>query len=155
MTAKKIYLQPSEIVYNGMLDLMDSQNGKEIYRDYRNRELRFTVKMFDATWTLRFTSMIIDRSRSEAAIEIIETKGQTPDEETSCEAFHNSETHSEAFRDGETFHDSETHGDGELEDELRCLSDSVLRREYAMLDAMLLIGTPLEVKYNDGRKIEI
>ena len=143
MTARKIYLQPSEIVYNGMLDLMDSQNGMEISRDSRNRELRFTVKMFDAAWTLRFTSAQIDRSRIEASIEIIETKGRTPGEAMHFEASQDEGTNGNASPGNETI------------DELRCLSSSVLRREYAMLDAMLLIGTPLEVVYNEEGGIEL
>ena len=38
----------------------------------------------------------------------------------------------------------------ELEDELEALSGYVLRREFALLDTMLIIGTPCEVTYSEG-----
>jgi len=110
---KKIYLQPSGIVYKGMLDLMDAQNGKEIFSDYTQRTLYFNVIMFDMVWVLQFTAMSVESNRCEV------TLGVKPENDA-------------------------------LGEELRSLADSVLRREYAMLDAMLLIGTPLEVTYSEG-----
>ena len=41
--------------------------------------------------------------------------------------------------------------DGAAQEELQILADCVLRREYAMLDAMLLIGTPFEVTYSEDK----
>lgn len=112
MTAKKIYLLSSMIVYKGMLDLMDSQNGQVILEDYAQRILHFSVVMFDMIWTLRFNAAAIDRTRCEAALDI-----------------------------------KEESLDGEPWEETRVLAGSVLRREFAMLDAMLLIGTPNEVYF--------
>ena len=114
MTVKKLFLQSSEIVYNGMLDVIDSQSGKEIYGDCEKKKLHFIVRMFEKTWTLKFTVAAVDRTRCESALEVMEAE------------------------------DAEE----EIQKELRLLSDNVLRREYAILEAMMLIGTPLETKYD-------
>ena len=103
---RKIYLQPGGIVFNGICDLLDAQNGKEILRDSRANTLHFTVRMFERTWALRVTAAAIDESRCEVALEVANE-----------------------------------------EREMRELAGYVLRRELALLDAMLLIGTPLEVRY--------
>lgn len=114
MLARKIYLQPSRVVYKGMLDLMDSQRGKKISCDCERLSLRFHVLMFDEEWGLRFTVRTIDRNRCEAVLEVKET------------------------------------GEWESCGELRALADCLLRREYAMLDAMLLIGTPFETSCGEA-----
>jgi hypothetical protein len=39
------------------------------------------------------------------------------------------------------------------EDELMALAGYVLRREFALLDAMLIIGTPCEVTFDNGEAV--
>ena len=99
----------------GMTDLMDAQNGKEIFSDELRRTLHLNAMMFGRIWEFRFTTLMIDRSRCEVTLEVLA-------EET----------------------------DGDAPEELQPLSGFVLRREYAMLDAMLLIGTPFEATYCTG-----
>ena len=112
---RKIYLQPSNIVHNGMCDLVDTQRGNEIENNQNQNTLNFFARMFDMEWKLYFSTTAIDRSRCEVIIQI---EPKEPDEE--------------------------------VPEVLRSLADCVLRREFAMLDAMLLIGTPCEATYGNG-----
>ena len=111
MGALKIYIQPTEMVYNAMLDLMELQKGKEVLNDPVSGKLYFSMTMYSLTWEVRFTVLNIDWKRCGIRLEIEEV------------------------------------GDfGEEREYLR----GMLCREYAMLDAMLLIGTPIEVTYSGG-----
>ena len=130
MKAKRVYLLPDRIVYNGARDLMDSQNGREISGDDAEKKLCFRVMMFDSPWTLRFSAAAIDHSRCEAAIEVSPGDG-----------------------DGEGDADAGLRDAG-LREETRSLAGYVLRREYAMLDAILLIGTPVEARFAEGSDSE-
>ena len=113
MAAKKIYLQPSEVVFRGMLDLMDAQGAEPQTENVEGRTLQLSVKMFDTLWPLRFAAERIDQTRCQAALEA--SMEDEPDED--------------------------------MRENKRALAEIVLRREFAMLDAMLLIGTPLEAVY--------
>ena len=119
MIGKKIYLQPGRVVYWGLRDLMDAQNGRESSSDEAGRQLRYTVRMFDMEWSLRFQIRPVDQSRCEASLEVAADNADC----LCCPG-------------------------GEPGEDLDVLADYVLRREYAMLDAMLLIGTPLETTYH-------
>ena len=116
LKAKKIYLLPCEIVYMGMTDLMDAQNGKETFSDKLHLTLYLNAMMFGRIWEFRFTTSMIDRNRCEVTLEVLAEKA-----------------------------------DDNTQEELQPLADCVLRREYAMLDAMLLIGTPFEVMYSEDK----
>ena len=116
MKAKKIYLMPGGAVYMGMTDLMDAQNGKEIFSDELRRTLHLNAMMFGRIWELRFTSSMIDCSRCEVTLEV-----------------------------------SAEEADDNTQEEIQTLADCVLRREYAMLDAMILIGTPFEATYSEDK----
>jgi hypothetical protein len=119
LIAKKVFLQPSRIVYWGIRDLMDAQNGREVFSDEARRTIYFTVKMFDAEWRLHFVAQPVDQGRCETSLEVVP---ETTDEESGIKT----------------------------QDDNAVLADYVSRREYAMLDAMLLIGTPLEIKHAIG-----
>ena len=121
MKAKKIYLLPREIVYMGMTDLIDAQNGKETFNDELHKTLHYNTMMFGKIWELRFTTLMIDRNRCEVTLEVLAEK-----------------------TDGNTQEELQS-------EELQSLANYVLRREYAMLDAMLLIGTPFEVTYSEDK----
>ena len=103
MEGRRIYLQPKDMVFGAMLDLMELQKGEEMQNDPISGKLHFRITMYGETWVLRFYVMMIDMTRCVVTLEI-EDEGEDTD----------------AF--------GETHiGD-------------MIRREYAILDSMLLIG---------------
>ena len=110
MGAGKIYLQPMEMVYNAVLDLMELQNGKQIINDPVSGKLSYMIKMYGFTWELRFALLGMEHNRCGVNLEITE---------------------------------AENVGDNE-----QGYGESMIRREYALLDAMLLFGSPPKVTYN-------
>ena len=126
MIGKKIYLQPGGVVYWGLRDLMDAQNGSERFADEAGRALHYSVRMFETAWSLRFQIRPVEQNRCEASLEVAAERSADGAAESTDDA---------------------------AEEELAALADFVLRREYAMLDAMLLIGTPLETTYPSEEQI--
>lgn len=108
----RVYLQPKEMVYNALLDLMELQKGKEIASNSSLGELHFKIEMYGFKWALRFAVLGMDYNR--------------------C---------------GVTLNLEEDEFGGDEDEELWYLEDMV-RREYALLDSMLLIGTA-EAAYDE------
>ena len=113
MWEEKVYLQPVEMVYSALLDLMELQKGKEILNDPLSGKLHFKITMYGFVMELRFTLLEMDWNRCGVTLEIPV---------------------------------DDSHGNDEGDD-LRYLQDTI-RREFALLDSMLLIGTPFEVSYS-------
>ena len=111
MGAEKIYLQPMEMVYNAMLDVMELQNGNEIESDPLYGKLCFTVTLYGFSLELRFSAFSAYNNRCAVYLEITET---------------------------------ENGGAGNRDD-----WESMIEREYSLLDAMLLFGAPPEVNHNE------
>jgi len=112
MGAGKIYLQPAEMVYNAMLDVMELQNGTEMINDSVRRKLDYKIMMYGFQWELRFTVLSMDNNRCGVNLEIEETESGGDDEQDYLE--------------------------------------SMIKREYALLDTMLLFGVSSEVTYDKG-----
>ena len=110
MEAGRIYLQPVEMVYNAMLDLMELQNGTEIINEPAYGKLKYMLMMYGFQWRLLFTAFSMDNNRCGVHLKIEE---------------------------------AESGGDNE-----QGYLESMLRREYALLDAMLLFGAPPEVTHS-------
>jgi len=110
---EKVYLQPIEMVFSALLDLMELQKGEEILNDSLSGKLHFKITMYGFVMELRFTILDMDWNRCGVTLEI-------------------------------PADDSHGNDDG---DDLQYLKDTV-RLEFAMLDSMLLIGTPFEVSYS-------
>jgi len=70
----RIYLQPMEMLYNAMLDLMELQNGKEIVNDPVSGKLDFSIIMYGFIWELRFTVQNVDYNRCGVSLEIEEAE---------------------------------------------------------------------------------
>ena len=113
MERKKVYLQPMQMVFDAILEMMALQNGKEIRNDPSYGKIDFKIFLYSVIWEFRFTALDMDGSRCCVNLEITETGNATED----------------------------------MDFDERCL-DNMIRREYALLDALLLIGTPFETAYN-------
>ena len=100
-----VYLQPSAMVFEALLDLMELQKGDEVESDPAGGKHYFETTLYGIVWEIRYTITEIDRTRCAVRIEV-------------------------ASKDG--------NGDTEGYAEIMAL------REYALLDSMLLIGTPYE-----------
>jgi len=114
--AGKIYLQPMEMVYNAMLDLMELQNGNEIESDPLDGKLCFTVMLYGFTLEIKFTALSAYNNRCGVYLEIREITEITKTTES---------------------------GGGESQNNW----ESLIEREYSLLDAMLLFGAPPEITH--------
>ena len=101
-----IYLQPGEMVFETLVDLMKLQKGIELFCDRPGGMLHFAVSLYDVTWEMRFTITDIDNTRCAVVVDVVP---------------------------------------GTANDEIEGYAEIMARREYALLDALLLIGTPHEV----------
>lgn len=113
----RVYLQPKEMVYNALLDLMELQKGEEIASNSSLGELHFKIEMYGFKWALRFTVLGMDWNRCGVTLNVKENNA-----------------------DGEDAGEETGEGTAYLE--------SMIRREYALLDSMLLIGTA-EAAYDE------
>jgi hypothetical protein len=103
------------MVFNAMLDMMELQKGEEVFNDPDKGILHYTTKMYNFSWTIRFTVMEISSRRCGVRLGIDET------------------------------------GDNEAVDNIdeKDYLEGFARRLYAILDSMLLIGTPFELTYDN------
>ena len=113
MERKKVYLQPMQMVFDAILEMMELQKGNEIKNDPSYGKIDFKISLYGVIWEFRFTALELDGNRCSVSLKIVETGNAVED------------------------------ADGDE----RCL-DNMIRREYALLDSLLLIGTPLETKYD-------
>ena len=105
LISDRVYLQPKDMVFDTMLDLMELQRGEEILSDPIRGELHFRIVMYGQTWGIRFSVVMIDMTRCAVKIEIEET-------------------------------------DESIDDSNEKSSEDMVRREYALLDSMLISGKP-------------
>jgi len=104
MGTARVYLQPMEMVYNAIFDLIELQKGTEILNDPASGKLNYRISMYGFMWEYCFIAQSIDNNRCVVELKIEEA---------------------ENARDNEH----------------RYLENLILR-EYALLDKMLLLGTP-------------
>jgi len=116
METGRVYLQPMEMVYNAMLDMMELQNGTEVLGDPLSGKLYYRVVLYGFMWEFRFTVLSMDNNRCGVTLEIKETENARDDE--------------------------------------RGYLENMLFREYALLDAMLLLGAPPEVTHSEEPRVQ-
>ena len=138
MESKRVYLQPMGMVFSAICEMMELQKGDEIKKDLAYGELNFKIALYGSMWEFHFTALEMDGNRCGLNLEIVKTGDIHDDEDRNAYEDEDSDEDSDMY-EGED-EDSDEDGDE------RCLDD-MIRREYALLDALLLIGTPFETAY--------
>ena len=118
MEGKRIYLQPTMLVFNALLNLMELQNGKKRISDQMRGELYYNIMLFGVNWKLRFNVTGIEFDRCCVKLSVSES-GRKGDED---------------FRD---------------------IVESMIRNEFALLDNVLLVGSPQAIAYCESGRSEL
>jgi hypothetical protein len=130
MEENRIYLQPTKMVYNAVLDLMELQKGEQIVNEVNevnevdclsSGRVHFHIVMYGFAWEVRFIITDIEKNRCGVIIDISEI----------------------GPAGGGGAYDQEDQDDQDY------LAD-MIRREYAILDSLLLLAPPVEF-WTEGR----
>ena len=70
MADKMIYLQPEEMIFDALLDLMEIQKGIEVLNDPLNGKLCFVTSLYGVDWEIKCSVMSIDRTRCAVTVEV-------------------------------------------------------------------------------------
>ena len=143
-----------EVIFSAICEMMELQKGEEIKKDLAYGVLNFIIALYGSTWAFHFTALEMDYNRCGINLEIVKIGDIYEDEDSDedgdayevedMDSNAHKDDHSEAYEDedSEAYEDEDSDEDGDE----RCL-DNIIRREYALLDALLLIGTPFETAY--------